>query len=172
MLKNTFYAIVGLAGVCVGCIGVGYAIGAHRKMNDVCEKIDESIETLCESTPVEIADAVVNEAVKKAADIAATDAVDWATKEVIRDTKRYLRDKIDSAVEDQYSSIRDSVAKEIKKKVPDIDMDLIKQEVIKQVKEDASEKLNDSLDDVLTEFKDKLESITKIYTQVLQLKVS
>ena len=51
-------------------------------------------------------------------------------------------------------------------------MDLLKKEVIEQAKEDANEKLSDSLDSVLSEFKDKLENITKIYTQVLTLKVS
>ena len=49
--------IFGLVGVLIGCIGIGYAIGTHQKMTKLCEKLDESIDELSESTPVEITDA-------------------------------------------------------------------------------------------------------------------
>ena len=53
-----FDSIIGLGVLAVGFIGVGYAIGARKKMNDICDKIDSSIEEVSGNIKVDISDGV------------------------------------------------------------------------------------------------------------------
>ena len=59
-----------------------------------------------------------------------------------------------------------SVTREIEKQIKEINIDSVKDEVVEKAKEAASEKFNDSLDDVLNEFKERLNSITKVYKSI------
>ena len=59
-----------------------------------------------------------------------------------------------------------SVTHEIEKQIKEINIDSVKDEVVEKAKEAASEKFNDSLDDVLNEFKERLNSITKVYKSI------
>ena len=66
----------------------------------------------------------------------------------------------------KYESMETSVTRELEKQIMEINIDSLKDEVVEKAKEAASEKFNDSLDDVLNEFKERLNSITKVYKSI------
>ena len=55
---------------------------------------------------------------------------------------------------------------ETAKKVAKIDISSLKKEVVKKAKEAVAEKFDDSLDEVLSEFKDNLGNVAKIYQSI------
>ena len=156
-MNNKFDGIVGLLGVTVGLIGVGYALGTHSKMAKISEKLDMSIEDLASQTPIDIPDSMIERAVEKAVAYEVKQAVGKATDAVIVDIKRDVNKQVSDAVESEYSNIKATVLKELTDEAAKIDVKRVRADVEKAAKEHALEKFDDKLDDIVDEFKEKVE---------------
>ena len=165
-MKGNFDALLGLAGICIGFIGVGYAFGARKKLNDISDKLDKSIDELSDNVSVDIPDCMIDRAVEQAVEREAKTAVKTATDRVVSDLESKIKMEVSSAVADERTKIQESVKKEIEKKVSRIDIDDLRREVVAEAKEAAAEKLNGSLDDILEKFNDELHSVSKIYSSI------
>lgn len=165
-MKGNFDTLLGLAGICIGFIGVGYAFGARKKLNDISDMLDKSIDELSESTEVEIPDCMIERAVEQAVNREARDAVRKSTDKVVTDIEATIKSEVSSAVASERAKIEESVKKEIEKKVANIDISSLRRDVVKEAKEAAAEKLDDSMEEILEKFNDELHSISKIYKSI------
>ena len=165
-MKGNFDALLGLAGICIGFIGVGYAFGARKKLNDISDMLDKSIDELSDNVSVDIPDCMIDRAVEHAVNRETEIAVKKATDRVISDIETRIKMDVASAVSDERTKIQESVKKEIEKKVSRIDIDDLRREVVAEAKEAAAEKLDGSLDDILEKFNDELHSVSKIYSSI------
>lgn len=165
-MKTKFDYIFGLGGVAVGLVGIGYALGTRKKMNDICARIDKSIDDLAADIVIDLSDMVVNEAVEKAADREARIAVTRAIKEIKYDTECEMRKEVKSAVTIHSSEIKDSVGKEIEQQVSRIRIDDMKEEVVEKAKQQVASKLDKNLDGILEKFNGDLTNISKIYQSI------
>lgn len=158
-----FDGIVGIAGIVVGLIGIGYAFGTHSKMAKISEKLDRSIEELAGSTPVDIPNDMVERAVEKAVAYEVKQAVAKTSDSVIAEVKRDIHKQVGDAVEGEYSKIKDTVLEELTSAASKIDAKRVRADVERAAKERALEKFDDNLDDILDDYKDNLRNVTKIY---------
>lgn len=166
MSKSYFDIAIGVVGLAASVFGVGYAIGQRKKLNDISEKIDRSVKELSSNIDVDISETVVNRAVTKAIERETELAANRATTNVVNAIESDISSQVRKAVNETYQDIKKSVVEETAKKVEKIDISALKKEVVEKAKEAAADKFDDSLDEVLSDFKDNLGNVTKIYQSI------
>ena len=80
-----FDSVICLGGFAVGLVGIGYAIGTRKKMKDICNKINKSIDEVSGNIKVDISETVVRKAVDKAVDREVDYAIKRVSEQVVRD---------------------------------------------------------------------------------------
>lgn len=159
---NKFDNVVGLLGLAVGMVGVGYAVGVHSKMARVSENLDRSIDELASKTPVDIPAGMVERAVEKAVSNEVKHAVAKATDEAVKEVKRDIHKQVSDAVESEYSTIKSTVLKELTDEAAKIDVKRVRSDIEQAAKKRALEKFDDNLDEITEEYKGYLTSVSKI----------
>ena len=157
---------IGLLGIGVGLVGLGYAMGTHSKMAKISENLDRSIDELAGKTPVDIPESMIERAVEKAVTYEVKQAVGKTTDVVAADVKKDMHKQISEAIESEYSNVKDSVLEELVSAASKIDVRRVRADVEKAAKEHALEKFDDNLDNILENFNDQLKSTSKIYTSI------
>ena len=163
---NKFDNAVGIIGLAVGMIGVGYALGARSKMAKISEKIDMSIDDIANKTPVDISDSLIERATEKAVVYEVKQAVSKATDATIADMKRDIHKQVSDAVNTEYSSIKTSVLNEITNEAAKIDVNRVRADIEKAAKEAVMDKLDTNMDQILENFNEQLKNTTKIYNSI------
>ena len=163
---NKFDNFVGLGGIVVGLIGIGYAMGTRSKMARISEKLDRSIDELAGRTPVDIPHDMIERAVEKAVAAEARIAVGKATDAAIMDVKRDVHKQVCDAVESEYSDIKATVLREITDEAAKIDVKRVRDDVEQAARKIALDKFDDNLDDMLKDFNEQLKNTSKIYTSI------
>lgn len=166
MKNSNMDVIVGLGIFVAGMIGIGYTIGIRSKMNNLCEKLDTSIDSLSEDIPVNISEKMVSRAIDTAVQREVAAAVKLATNEVVAAAERSIRKEVSAEVERQYTSISDGVKDEIANRVARIDEAKLRKEVVEKAKKQIADKFDDKLDGLLEEFNGNLQNVGKIYTSI------
>lgn len=161
-MNSKFDGIIGLAGIAVGLVGVGYALGTHSKMAKISENLDRSIEELASKTPVDIPNNMIERAVEKNVALEVKQAVGKATDAVMTDIKRDIHKQVSDAVEGEYSNIKDAVLEELVTEASKIDAKRVRSDVERAAKSRALEKFEDNLDSITEEYKGYLESVSRI----------
>lgn len=168
MTKNEM--IYSAVAVGIGLLGIGYALGQHKKLDDISTKLNKTIKAIAEESEIEIQDSIVDTAIQQAVDRAVSDTVDTAvakaTRKIERDIETDIHAQVSREIKLQYSDIKKNVAHEVEKKISRIDIDDLKAEIVEKAKEAAAEKLESSMDDILEQFKGNLENMAKIYKSI------
>lgn len=163
---SKFDVMIGLGGIILGSIGIGYAFGTHNKMAKVSKTLDCSIDDLAKNTNVDIPEAMVKRAVERAVETEAERAVTRATHMAVQEIKTDIHKQVTAAVEKEYDRIKDSVLREITDEASKINIDRVRTEVENEAKRKALEKFDVSLDGILTNFNDNLKNTSKIYSSI------
>lgn len=159
-------AVISVVTFAAGLVGIGYAVGTRSKANELCAKLDRSIDELSDDISIEIPDRMIKQSVEKAVRREAESAVRTATEEVVDIAKREIKREVSSAVDLQRNTISEDVTKEIAKKVARIDENQLRKEAVAKAKEQIAEKFDGKLDDILDEFNGNLQSVGKIYKSI------
>ena len=163
---NKYDGFVGVLGITVGLVGLGYAMGTHSKMAKISEKLDCSIDELASKTPIDIPDDMIERAVEKAVAAEVKQAVSKATDSAIVAVKHDIHKQVCDAVENEYSNIKETVLKELTNEAAKIDVKRVRSDVEKAAKEIALEKFECNFDDILEKHNSELENVTKIYKAI------
>lgn len=165
-MNSKIDGIVGILGVAVGLVGVGYALGTRSKMARISEKLDRSIEDLAGQMPVDIPQDMIERAVEKAVAGEVKGAVSKVTDAVTVELKRDIHKKVTDAVESEYANVKESVLEELVSAASKIDVKRAREDVENAAKKHALEKFDDNLDDILGNFNDQLKNTSRIYTSI------
>lgn len=169
MLKVDYnIGISGAVGFVIGLFGVGYGLGQRKKMNDICYKIDKSIEEVSSNIDVNVSECIINDAVAKAAAKETKWVVKQSVDRMIEEIETDIENQVNDAVADTYKDIRKTVSDEVAKKAAHIDIQLLKNEVIEKAKTDVAKKLDNSMDDILENFNHNLKNVSHIYQSIAQ----
>ena len=163
---NKYDGLVGLLGATFGLVGVGYALGTRSKMVKISQKLDRTIDELANDTTIDIPNDMIERAVEKAVADQVKQAVSKATDDVIIDIKKDMRKQVGDAVEESYSDVKGAVLEELVNAAAKIDVKRVRADIEKAAKEQALEKFDDNLDDILENFNDQLKNTSKIYTSI------
>lgn len=165
-MNNKIDGIVGLLGIGVGLVGIGYALGTRSKMARISDNLERSIDELAGKTPVDIPNDMIERAVEKNVAYEVKQAVGKATDGIMLEIKRDIHKQVGDAVESEYTNIKETVLEELVNEAAKIDARRVRSDVEKAAKEHALEKFDDNLDDILENFNDQLKSTSKIYTSI------
>lgn len=160
--------VIAMIGAGLGMLGIGYAMGQRKKLNDVSVKIDKSIDELSADIHVDLSDTVVERAVDRAVERESAFAVKRATDKLVKNIEDDINRQVKNVINDTYSDIRKSVVDETAKKVSQIDIQVLKNEVVKQAKEQVAKKFDGSLNDILEDFNRNLNHVSQIYQSIAQ----
>jgi hypothetical protein len=163
---SKFDNVVGVVGAAVGLIGVGYALATRSKMAKISENLERSIDDLASRTPVDIPASMIERATEKAVAAEVKLAVSKATDAAMAEIKRDVHKQVSDAVEGEYSTLKETVLKELTDEASKIDMKRVRSDVEAAAKKIAIEKFDDNLDDILKGFSENLENTSKIYKSI------
>lgn len=156
-MNKHFDNIVGILGVTAGLVGIGYALGTHSKMTKISEKLDRSIDELANDVPVDIPKDMIERAVEKAVSYEVREAAKKAADSVSISMKNDIHTQVKNAVDAEYNSIKDSVLEELVTSASKIDATRVRSDIERSAKAKALEKFDDKLDDIVDDFKEKLD---------------
>ena len=163
---SKFDNVVGVVGAAVGLIGVGYALATRSKMAKISENLERSIDDLASRTTVDIPASMIERATEKAVAAEVKLAVNKATDAAMTEIKRDVHKQVSDAVESEYSTLKETVLKELTEEASKIDLKRVRYDVEASAKKMALEKFDDNLDDILKDFNDNLENTSKIYKSI------
>lgn len=165
-MSNKGNILVGIVGCCVGLLGVGYAIGTKKKLNDISDKIGASLDQLSDATEVDIPEWMIDKAVEKAVDREVTYSVKKAVDSAVNEVKRDIHREVKESVKAAYADTKSEVTKELKKQVSNVDISEARKEVVAEAKKEAAEKFDSNLEEILEKFNSDLENVSKIYKSI------
>ena len=169
-----FDTLIGLTGVAVGIFGIGYAIGANRKIKDVSEAVGKSVDNIIADGKVDIPQKLVDETIKERVnskvDYELQQHVKAACNNIVIDVKTSLYNKIsdaaERAVDSTYRSMESEAKEKIRKELRNIDISSLKREVKAEAKDAVAEKLQASMDDILDSYNSNLANVQNIYSSI------
>lgn len=158
----------------IGIIASGIAaiIGliANRRSRKVAESINRTIDELSKKDlSSEIAKDFLEEAAKNAVDRYVEKQVADLAREARKDAKQTFNDVIQKEVNAQYSDTKSMVVDALHKKIGEIDISDAKREVIIEAKRTAAGKFREALEEVVRDFRDRLNNTNEIYSQFAKM---
>lgn len=147
-------------------LATGYAVVTNHKLNRTIKSMGNAIDKVSKDVHVIVPDYIVNQAVEKAVDREVANAITREAKKATDNINKDIYKKVSDAVSENYSKIASSVSKELERQVKYLDIDSIKKEVAEAAKEEAISKFNGELEDVLKNFNNNLESVSRIYSSI------
>lgn len=165
---------IGVIGVAVGLLGIGYAFGANRKLKEVSDVVGKSVEDMVADGKIKISqdivDTVVKERVSLRVDCEVRDAVNTACRDVTTSVKTTMYNKIadaaEKAVNTTYKTMESEAKEQLRKEIRNIDISDLKREVKSEAKDAVAEKLQSSMDDILESYNSNLANIQTIYGSI------
>lgn len=155
-----------VVGIIVGIAGVAYAFYTTKKMNDLCNKIDKTIDDVSKDMLVDVPETIVEKAVEKAVNREVGRTVEEYSARAVKAVKDDIHSQVKTAINDSYSDIRKSVTDQVAKEVSNIDIKTLKRDVTEKAKESIVEKFDGNLDNLLEEFNSNLTNVSKIYKSI------
>lgn len=165
-MSNKLQLAICLGGVALGVLGVGYAVGSRKKLNDICNKLDKSINELSNSVDVEVPQYLIDKAVSKAVDRCVERGVKDASASAIAAVKNDIHKEVSAAVSNAYADVSSSVTNKIASEVSKINMKQLTDSVTVKAEEKIIEKFEGNLDELLSKFNRNLENTGKIYESI------
>lgn len=166
MLKeNLIMAVAGVIGVAfVGVCAI--AIKEARNLKKVSERLDIAVEDLYKETVINVPEELVNRTVERAAKDEAKYQVEKAMLKVRNQVVDEYKSDIKTAVEEEFKLQKSDLAKTLRKKIDDVDINEIKREVKLEAKQYVADKLKKDLDDISDKYTDQIESMSSIYSTI------
>ena len=157
---------IGFIGVAVAGVAVYCAWKTKEEVNGLKSSFSKAVGDVADVTTVDISEAIIEEAVDKVVEREVKIAASRACRQAVDNITSEITSQIRAAVSDEYSNIKESVSEEIKRQVENIDITKLRNDVVKEAKEQVLEKFDDNLDSILEKFNNELESVSKIYKSI------
>ena len=167
-MKMNLNVAIGIGGCVLGLVGVGYAIGSHRKLGDLCNKIGIAVKDLASRTDVDVSESMVKQAMHKAVDAETGRIVRRVSTQVVDYMVKDIHDQVGSVVASKKADISGAVTDRIAKEVSKIDMDALSAQVTEKAQAAVLEKFDGNLDGILNKFNNDLNNVSKIYNSIAQ----
>ena len=167
-MKKNLETIIGIGGCAIGLIGIGYAIGAHQKLGDICNKVGVAVKDLASRTEVDIQEGMVKQAMHKAVDSEMNRVVRKVSSNVIDTMEKDIHSQVAAAVATKTAEIGGEVTDKIAKEVSKINMDKLSRQVTEKAQAAVLEKFDGNLDGILNKFNNDLNNVSKIYNSIAQ----
>lgn len=166
--------IIGCICGIVGLFGIGYAIGASSKLKSVSDAVNKSVDSIIADGKVDIPKELINETiqnnVKEMVETTARWKVNDACNKAVMEVETSLFNKIsesaENAVKQAYKSMEIDAKEKIAKKLRNIDVSDLKNEVKEEAAQLVKDKLSSQMDDILDTYNANLMNVQSIYSSI------
>lgn len=173
-MKESTETIISVAIVIAGIFGIGYGMAMYKRINDVEETFQNKVDLMLNDKNVDIQQSLIDKSIEKhierrigyILDSNIRIACEKTTKEIEQKIYRSIQTKAEKVVDCTYSEMSDEAKKVITKELRDIDVSELRRDVKSEAKKEMMAKLESSMDDILEEYNDKLNSVTSIYESI------
>lgn len=126
--------------------GVGYCV---IRVTDTAHKIDQSIRDVQSKTSIDISNAIVDKAVKAAAEAKAKEMTEQAVRTIKYDIEEDIRKKVSARVTAEENKIKEQVSSEIAEQIIKIDGESFREKVKSAAKDKMIDKFQKDLDELI-----------------------
>ena len=169
----TFSEVLGIVGGVCGCVSLGY-LYKHKKLDEenkakletIADNINTTVNHLSTMTSVEVSDSIVNKAVSQAVQESVKDRVNAYSEEAVKAVRSDINVQVKDTLAKAYTNIEDEVKSCLNEQIGKMDVAEIRNDVTKQIKEDMEKHLQKDIDDILANYTDRLNDISKIYSTI------
>ena len=166
--------IIGCICGIVGLFGIGYAIGASRKLKSVSDAVNKSVDSIIADGKVDIPKEMINETiqnnVKEMVETTARWKVNDACNKAVREVETSLFNRIsesaENAVKQAYKCMEIDAKEKIAKELRNIDVSDLKNEVKEEAAQLVKDKLSSQMDDILDAYNANLMNVQNIYSSI------
>lgn len=159
-MLNKVMGVVGLVlGVC-GLSAIGMDIYEHHKM---AKKVGMSVDELEKASKDNIKEALVEVAIKSAAEHGVEAHLNRVKNEVFSEARIKLSEEVRKAVKEASETIQKEVGEKISTEASLIDISALKKSARDKAEAKILEKFDGNLEDLLAKFNENLSNIQKIY---------
>ena len=151
---------------CLAIAGFGFGIYGAVQCHRMASMVKAGVSKVNELTSVDISQAIIEDAVTKAADRETERAVRQVVNRTVQNMGEEVSRRVKAAVSEQYGTLSKTVKAEIAKKAADIDMDVLREEATERAKEMIEENFGDKLDYLLATYNKNLENVGTIYQSI------
>ena len=131
---------LGVFGIIIGALSLGYAAWQSYKLNKIANKMDMTLEEVEKKSKIdieqELIDSVVTHTVQRKVDKATVDTI----SAVKADLHQTISSKVQKEVDNQYKTLSDEVAEQISKNVSAISESKLADQVLPRVERKLTEK--------------------------------
>ncbi len=145
---------------------IAYAISVTVKLHKVSDKLDRAVDNLVDTKEIDIPKDMINRSIERAVDREVKAEVASVCEKAVKDIEKDIRSEVKSNVEAEFNKQKDSIARELKRQVNNLDISEIRREVVREAKDTAANKFKHDLDEILDKHNDELESVTRIYSSI------
>lgn len=149
-----------------GTVLTGAALYCVYKVNCMDAALGIGLKKAAENTEINVSDAIVKAATEKAVGAAVREAASAVVDNARADLRLEIKNEVGATVQNLYSSIKDSVAKEVSEKVGRMDLSDLRRQIKDEAKELIMSRLESDMDDTLSDYNRQLESVSKIYSSI------
>ena len=135
MKIHWFDLLVGTVGIAAGCFGIGYAVRTKHQMDDICDKVNKSVDEVSRNVKADISETVIDEAVEKAVDREVNRAVNRAMSSIVSTMNTEIKDEVKTKISEMYPSIKSMATAKVVEEVSKINVAELKAEVREMAKD-------------------------------------
>ena len=129
----------------------------EETVSDLNKRLDKKVDGIADSLDVDIPDAIVEEALKKAAERAATSAINKTSKDILDEYSVSVRSEVRKSVDLAYANTKIDVKNELTRQMSNIDISGIKREIIEDAKRKVEEELEEAMEKITDAFEEELD---------------
>lgn len=166
MHNNISESVVGCLGVAFGFMCLGYALSKRKQMENICNKIDISLDDISEKTNIDIPKDVINKAVDRAINREVEKAIITVKENVVSKVEKDILSAAENAVNDAYPDTSVAVKNKVNALINGMDIYSLRTEVRDKAKAEVISNLENNLDDILEDYKNSLSNVRKIYSSI------
>lgn len=164
--ESVFAIVVSLGASVVSGVALYKLSQNEKQKKELADKIGTSVKRLEEMTEVEVTDAMLRQAIEKVVEKETVTQVKAAVSEITADHKADLRKKTTEAVADAKDKVEEDVEAELERKVRAVDIEAMIKRVEKKVASEAASKVDKGMNDLMSEYKNKIRVATDTFKTI------
>lgn len=135
---------------------LAYAFFQKKKLDDISDKLGRKIDEIANNADIDISEDIIERATEK--------AIEKKTAETAKLVHKQIEEEVSKKINAQYQDVKKDVTDELMAKVTQLDLDKLKDDVMKNSKDLVARKVESSMDSLLRDYKSQLNRIARAFT--------
>lgn len=156
-----------LGGIALACGSIIWGLYSNLKMNRVANNLRMSVDELADGVDAsKISESMMASAIDKAISREMGPRIEKVAEKCTKTITNDINQQVTKYVNEVHDDVHDEVKQAFMRKVNDVDISKIRDEVIREAKDKAAQKFDNDLDGVLASYNEELGKVSRIYGSI------